>query len=70
MDENSLQSIFQESLAVGLNFSMITQDPEGDDITTTRLISNGFPRSQHRHNVPALWDSYQIRSKTSLDVDL
>jgi hypothetical protein len=27
---------------------MITQDPEGDDITTTCHISNGFPRSQHR----------------------
>jgi hypothetical protein len=28
--------------------SMITQDLEGDDITTARHISNGFPRSQHR----------------------
>jgi hypothetical protein len=30
------------------DLSMITQDPEGDDKTTTRHISNGFPRSQHR----------------------
>jgi hypothetical protein len=28
MDENSLHSTFQESLVVGLNISMITQDPE------------------------------------------
>jgi hypothetical protein len=26
----------------------ITQDPEGDDITTTHNIFNGFPRNQYR----------------------
>jgi hypothetical protein len=30
------------------DLSTITQDPEGDDITTTRHISNGFPRNQDR----------------------
>jgi hypothetical protein len=29
------------------DLSMITQDPECDDITITRHISNGFPRNQH-----------------------
>jgi hypothetical protein len=64
MNENSLHSTFQESLAVGLNLSIITQAPEGDDITTKRLMGSCVPALRPKS------PTCQIRSKTSLDVDL